>query len=123
MDFAHGVQRLPSQQLPPTATKPVMPKALRACFVASDHLFRALEAKLFLPCADADFATILPALFFTRDALVKPPVVFSLPPLNTTIRARLPLAILLITLAFITLAFIAGFIAGFMAAFMAAFPM
>merc|ERR1719203_2130685 len=81
----------------------------------------ALEAKFFLPRADADFATILPALFFTRDALVKPPVVFSLPPLKTTSRARLPVATLLVTLAFITLSFIAGFIASFMASFMAGF--
>merc|ERR1719491_620606 len=87
----------------------------------------------FLHPADAAFETNLPVLFFTIWLFVRPPLVFSLLPRNTTSFLSLPLATLLTFMAFFFIAvfittfipFIAvfmaaTFIAGFIAVFMAA---
>merc|ERR1719270_2459493 len=99
-----------------------MLSCLRACFIASIHFFSGLVAKAFLARADAFLLTILPVLLFTNWSLVMPPLVFSLPPRNTTARASFPFAILLTFMAFLAfmafMAFIAGFIP-FIAAFIA----
>merc|ERR1712218_539780 len=99
-----------------------MLSCLRACFIASIHFFSGLDANAFLARADAFLLTILPVLLFTNWSLVMPLLVFSLPPANTTARARFPFAILLTFMAFLAfmafitgvMAFIAAFIAGFM---------
>merc|ERR1719360_18992 len=121
IDFTLAYSALPCAVLPPTAQKPVTPRALRACLVASDHFFSGLEDQAFLLRADAPLATILPRLFFAKLVLVNPPTVLSLLPLSTAARANFPLAILLMAFVFMTLTFVA-FLAAFMAgAFMAAF--
>merc|ERR1719262_134284 len=60
---------------------------------------------LFLAAALDFLLTILPLLFITRSDFLRPPTVFSLPPLKTLLFARLPLAILLTV--FFFMAFIA----------------
>merc|ERR1719491_2286949 len=64
----------------------------------------------FLHPADAAFETNLPVLFFTIWLFVRPPLVFSLLPRNTTSFLSLPLATLLTFMAFF---FIAVFITTF----------
>merc|ERR1712151_893413 len=63
-DLALAYKALPAAVFPPTGTKPVRPKALRAAFVASAHFFNGLLAKFFLELADLALETTLPRLFF-----------------------------------------------------------
>merc|ERR1719469_1392991 len=119
MALTLACKAFPCADVPPTAQKPVMPSALRACCSATLHFFNALCANIRLPRAEAALLTILPDLLFIRVAFVRPPTVFAFLPLKTAALANLPLAMTLTFLTFI--AFLAAFIAGFMAAFMAAF--
>merc|ERR1719291_1615796 len=122
-DLAFAYRALPAADLPPMATKPVPPSALRAALTASAHFLAPLVAYRFFEAAEAFFETILPALFFFSASFVRPDMVFSFLPDKTEARARFPLATLLTFFAFITrfIAFIAP--AFFMPAFMAAFFM
>merc|ERR1719188_280424 len=66
--------------------------ALRAALVQEAHL--AMRLKLFWPAADLFLETTLPALFFFKSALVRPPEVLALDPLKTELMARFPLAVM-----------------------------
>merc|ERR1740129_378261 len=124
MAFTFAYKALPFGDEPPTGQNPVIPNSLRACLAASAHFFSELEAHAFLLRADIAFETTLPDLLVVKLALVNPPTVSSILPLNTRVLAPLPLATFFvgtfIALFFIA-AFIAAFIAGFSAAFIAAF--
>merc|ERR1719493_425327 len=124
MALVLAYKAFPCAVFPPTAQKPLMPKALRACLQASHHFFNALPAQFFFARADAALLTIFPDLLLTRVALVKPPTVFTFLPLKTAALAAHPRAMTLtfftffMAFAFIAAAFIAfmPFIAGLRAA-------
>merc|ERR1719347_935460 len=90
----------PCAVFPPIGQNPLIPRALRAVFVAAAYLARPLLAKAFLPASDALRETTFPVLFLIRSLFFKPPLVFALAPRNTADFARLPLAILLTLFAF-----------------------
>merc|ERR1711862_598268 len=109
-DLALAYRALPAADLPPMATNPVTPRALRACFTALAHTLTLLLWYLFLESAERALETTLPFLFRMSFSLVMPDCVFSLLPLNTTDRALRPLATTLTRFAFITF-FIVAFMA------------
>merc|ERR1719245_126440 len=104
---------LPVADLPPTATKPVRFKALRAALIASHHALAPLLAKAFFARSEAFLETILPLLFLMKLALVIPLWVFCFLPLKTCALAILPLAMTLTFFAFMLLAFMAFMAAAF----------
>merc|ERR1712186_267420 len=114
MALVFAYRAFPCAVFPPTAQKPLMPNALRACLQASHHFFNALPAQFFFARADAALLTIFPDLLLTRVALVRPPTVFTFLPLKTAALAALPRAM---TLTFFTF-FMAFFIAAAFIAFM-----
>merc|ERR1719330_485471 len=124
MDLTLACSAFPCAVLPPTGQNPLMPKSFLAFLVASA---KALNAgfMLFLARTDAALLTILPSLFLTKVAFVRPPDVFSFKPRKTWALPNLPLAILLTARFIAFIAFIAAFIpftlfiAVFIAAFMA----
>merc|ERR1711972_1081490 len=111
-----GIRAFPCALFPPTAQKPLMPNALRACLTASPHFFNALPAKFFFARADAALLTIFPDLLLVKVALVRPPTVFAFLPLKTAALAALPFAM---TLTFFTFFMAFAIIA---AAFIAPMP-
>merc|ERR1719221_1637837 len=126
MALVLAYKAFPCAVFPPTAQKPLIPKALRACLHASHHFFNALDAQFFFARADAALLTIFPLLLLVRVAFVKPPTVFTFLPLKTATLASLPFATTLTFLTFfmafvpfIFMAFIAAFMAGLRAAFIA----
>merc|ERR1719264_1286035 len=129
-DLTLAYSAFPCAVLPPTGQKPVMFNSFRAFLQASHHFFNALCANAFLARVDAALLTILPVLLFVNVPFVKPPVVFCLDPRQTTARAILPRATMLLRFTFMafmafmafTVAFMAAFMpAAFMATFIAAF--
>merc|ERR1719221_1244845 len=115
MALVLAYKAFPCAVFPPTAQKPLIPKALRACLHASHHFFNALDAQFFFARADAALLTIFPLLLLVRVAFVKPPTVFTFLPLKTATLASLPFATMLTFLTFF-MAFMA-FMAGLRAAF------
>merc|ERR1719428_2048895 len=75
-------------------TNPETFSSLRALMRALTH-FDAYFSYNFLPLAACFLETTLPALFFVRSLLVRPPTVFSFLPLSTSTFENLPFAILL----------------------------
>merc|ERR1719433_914179 len=118
MALAFAYSALPCAVLPLIATKPVMPSTFFAATQAFTQACALLPAYRFLDEADAAFETTLPVLFLTSCVFVRPPLVFSLLPRNTTSFLSLPLAILLTFMAFFFMATF-PFIGTFMAIFMA----
>merc|ERR1712187_317480 len=114
MALALAYKAFPCADFPPTAQKPLMPNALRACLHASPHFFSALVANAFLARMDAALLTIFPLLLLVREFFVKPPTVFTFLPLKTAALASFPFAM---ALTFLT------FFMAFMAAAFMAFPM
>merc|ERR1719382_1069104 len=126
MALALAYKAFPCADFPPTAQKPLMPSALRACFTASPHFFKGLLANAALARAEAALLTIFPDLLLTKVAFVKPPTVLAFLPLKTAGFAALPRAMMLTFFTFMAFfieaaAFIAfmPFIAGLRAAFIA----
>merc|ERR1719249_363966 len=100
--FALAYKALPAAVLPPIGTKPVSPSAFRAALTASAQALSLLPVYACLAKADLFFDTTLPCRFFTKLALVRPPIVFSLRPENTEDLALRPAAITLTFFAFMT---------------------
>merc|ERR1719409_659397 len=102
------------------ATNPFTPSSFLAFWTASIQALRGLLANFFFAAALAFLLTTLPLLLITRSDFVRPPIVFSFPPLKTLLLARLPVAILLTVFFFMAFMAFMAFIA-FMAftAFMA----
>merc|ERR1719436_793641 len=98
--FALAYRALPAAVLPPIGTKPVRPSAFRAALTASAQALILLPVYACFAKADLLFDTTLPCRFFTKLALVRPPIVFSLRPENTEDLALRPAAITLTFLAF-----------------------
>merc|ERR1719153_2175654 len=98
--FALAYKALPAAVLPPIGTKPVRPSAFRAVLTASAQALILLPVYACFAKADLLFDTTLPCRFFTKLALVRPPIVFSLRPENTEDLALRPAAITLTFLAF-----------------------
>merc|ERR1719347_137288 len=90
----------PCAVFPPIGQNPLIPRALRAAFVALAYLARPLLANFFFPASDCLRDTTFPCLFRTRSLFFNPPLVFPLVPRNTDDFARFPLAILLTLFAF-----------------------
>merc|ERR1719436_597708 len=101
--FALAYRALPAAVLPPIGTKPVRPSAFRAILTASAQALILLPVYACFAKADLLFDTTLPCRFFTKLALVRPPIVFSLRPENTEDLALRPAAITLTFLAFMAL--------------------
>merc|ERR1719367_438245 len=83
MDLTFANKAWPALVFPPTGQNPLTPNAFLACLVALD------QANIFLPPL-LDFArkdlfllTTLPALFNTKSAFLRPPVVFTRAPEKT----------------------------------------
>ena len=91
MERALVNKALPLADLPPTAQKPLMPKALRALVTAAFQ--PAMRLKAFFPAADFLADTMRPFLFFFKSDFFKPLAVLALVPLKTAALARLPFAI------------------------------
>merc|ERR1719373_1444576 len=101
MAFALAYSARPAADLPPMATNPERPSALRAALHASIQALNFPSSKYRLRAlADCRLDTELPSEFRTFPSFVRPPTVFSFAPRNTALFASLPLAILVTLLAF-----------------------
>merc|ERR1719492_531663 len=116
-DLTLAYSAFPCAVLPPIGQKPTIFNSFRAFLQASPHFFSALCANAFLARADATLLTILPLLLFVNVSFVKAPDVFCLPPRQTTERASVPRATMLVRFTFI--AFMAFIVCMAFIAFMA----